>query len=493
MRDVESEKSSSEFPEDRAWAEDRARSLMVKGQGGGYKEVLQIAVPLILSTASLTVALFVDRMFLSWYGQTSVAAATPGGITYFTFCSFFLGTAQYVNSIVAQHHGAGDRPACARAVWQGIFFSLASAPVIIALIPLSSLIFSWSGHGAEVAELETDYFSILMLGGVMLPMNASLSSFFSGRGKTGVVMWGNVVGNAVNVLLDYLLIFGKFGFPEMGIRGAGVATAVSGVLPVIFWGSIFLSAHYERRYRTRQEFRWDKRLFIMLLRYGVPSGVQFFLDVASFALFVLLVGRLGVVDLAVTNIVLSIELLAFLPMIGMSIATATLVGKYIGRGNPSLAERSVYSALKLALGYMGAMALLFFFFPEVFLAMFKYRTTGGQDFETIVARGTTLLRLVAVYTVFDTLFIIFSGALKGAGDTRFAMWVQILLAWLFFVPPVYVIVEYLDLGLVAAWIWGVAYVILLGIVFWARFHSGYWKRIQMFKTGTTGSRSGGPQ
>ena len=81
---------------------------------GGYREVIRIALPLVLSTASLTLMLFVDRMFLSWYGQDSVAAATPGGITYFTICSLFLGTAQYVNTIVAQYHGSGDKPACAR-------------------------------------------------------------------------------------------------------------------------------------------------------------------------------------------------------------------------------------------------------------------------------------------------------------------------------------------------------------------------------------------
>ena len=98
-----------------------------------------------------------------------------------------------------------------------------------------------------------------------------------------------------------------------------------------------------------------------------------------------------------------------------------------------------------------------------------------------------------MYTVFDTLFIIFSGALKGAGDTRFAMWVQTLLAWIFFIPPVYLIIEYLDLGLYAAWCWGLVYVILLGIVFWARFHSGYWKQIQMIKTGSTGRRNGKPR
>jgi MATE family multidrug resistance protein len=100
---------------------------------------------------------------------------------------------------------------------------------------------------------------------------------------------------------------------------------------------------------------------------------------------------------------------------------------------------------------------------------------------------------VAVYTVFDTLFIIFSGALKGAGDTRFAMWVQILLAWIFFVPPVYLIIEYFELGLFAAWSWGLAYVILLGTVFWARFHSGYWKQIEMIRTGSPARHNGEPR
>ncbi len=169
---------------------------------GGYREVLRVAIPLVLSTASLTVMLFVDRIFLSWYSQTAVAASTPGGITYFTICSFFMGTAQYVNAIVAQHHGAGEKSACARAVWQGILFSFLAAPVILAMIPLGRLALDWSNHGPDLIPLEKQFFSILMMGGMLLPLNAALSSFFSGRGRTKVVMWGNIAGNAANALLD---------------------------------------------------------------------------------------------------------------------------------------------------------------------------------------------------------------------------------------------------------------------------------------------------
>jgi MATE family multidrug resistance protein len=448
-------------------------------QPGGYREVLRIAVPLILSTASLTMTLFVDRMFLSWYSRSAVAAAIPGGITYFTVCSFFLGTAQYVNTIVAQYHGAGDRPACARAVWQGVWFALMAFPFIIAAIPVGTAVLARSGHGPDLIRLETEYFSILMLGGVALPLNAALASFFSGRGHTKVVMWGNVLGNSVNVMLDYLLIFGHHGFPEMGIRGAAIATAVTGIIPPLFWAGLFLSKKYQSVYKSRLQIGWDRKIFVVLLRYGVPSGVQFFLDVASFTAFVLLIGRLGVVELAATNIVLSIQMLSFFPMVGMSIATATLVGEYIGRSDLKTAEKSVHCSLRLALAYSGVLALLYITVPEFFIELFRHRAADAPSFEVIVKRGVEILRLVTVFTLFDTAFIVFSGALKGAGDTKFAMWAQIIAAWLLFIPPVYVIIEILDMGVMAAWSWGLVYIVGLGITFWLRFRSGHWKSIRM--------------
>jgi multidrug resistance protein, MATE family len=448
---------------------------------GGYKEVLRVAMPLVLSTASLTMMLFVDRLFLSWHSQSSVAASTPGGITYFTICSFFLGTAQYVNAIVAQHHGSGDKRACSRAVWQGILFSFLAAPIIIGLIPVGRWALDWSNHGPELIPLEKQFFSILMLGGMLLPLNAALSSFFSGRKRTTVVMWGNIAGNVANAILDYLLIFGKFGFPELGIVGAGIATAITGIVPTIYWTILFFSPRFQKEYKTRTSFGFDKRLFVMLLRYGLPSGTQFFLDISAFTVFVLLIGRLGEVNLATTNIVLSIEMLSFLPMVGMSIATSTLMGEYIGRGDHNLAEKSVHSALILALGYTTVLAVLYFLIPETFLSVFRPPNENGTSFEDIISSGSVLLRLVAVYTFFDTMFIIYSGALKGAGDTKFAMWAQIAIAWIFFVPPVYFITEYFHLGLYAAWSWAVVYVITLGLVFLFRFRSGYWKTIDMIR------------
>ncbi|MGC8659219.1 MAG: MATE family efflux transporter, partial [Desulfomonilaceae bacterium] len=353
----------------------------------GYSEVLRIAIPLILSTSSLTIALFVDRLMLSWHSLDDVAAATPGGITYFTICCFFQGTAQYTNTLVAQSHGAGNRKACSKAVWQGVWFSFLSLPLLLASIPLGQWLLSNTGHSPTIVALEKQYFTILMYSGVSLPLNAALSSFFSGRGRTSHVLVGNLMGNVGNIILDYLLIFGHMGFPELGIRGAGIATAVTNFIPGIYWAILFLSRRYDSRYGSRKEFRFNNKVFKALLKFGLPAGAQFVLDVASFTAFVLIIGKLGEIDLAATNIALSIETLSFLPMIGMSIATSALVGEYIGREQPQIAEKRVTCAVSLALFYTGIMAALFWLVPEFLMDLFRPYQVTQVDFKPLVNKG----------------------------------------------------------------------------------------------------------
>jgi MATE family multidrug resistance protein len=454
-------------------------SIIVQNVLDGYSEVLRIAIPLILSTSSLTLALFVDRLMLSWHGIHDVAAATPGGITYFTICCFFQGTAQYTNTLVAQSHGAGDRLGCSKAVWQGIWFSTFSLPLMLALIPLGRWILGSTGHEPCVVELEKQYFTILMYGGVSLPLNAALSSFFSGRGQTSYVLIGNLIGNIGNIVLDYLLIFGNFGFPELGIKGAGIATAVTNFVPTIYWAYIFLGPKYQGRYRTRRAASLDSRILKALLKFGLPAGAQFILDVGSFTAFVLIVGKLGEIELAATNIALSVETLSFLPMVGMSIATSAIVGEYIGRKQPDIAQKRVSCALVLALSYTALVAVFFWVAPDLLLSLFKPYQETMNNFEALMEKGVILIRIIGAYTLFDTVFIIFNGALKGAGDTKFTMWAQIVIAWIFFVPPVYIMTNYLGMGVFAAWIWVLVYVIVIGTVFWLRFRSGHWKTISV--------------
>ena len=448
------------------------------GQGGA-REVLHIAYPLILSTATITIMHFVDRMFLSWYSQATIAASTPAGITSFTIICPFMGIAGYTNTLVAQHFGAGEKDKCARATWQGIFFALLAYGVILLFIPLGPAIFRLGGHTPELIDLEQRYFSILMWGGGLIPLASAVSAFFTGLGDTKATMWANGAGTVVNVFLDYGLIFGHWGFPEMGIEGAALATVISSLIPVVILSYRFLFGTKYADYRARASFGWDGVLMGKLLRYGVPSGIQFFLDICAFTFFIFLVGRLGETELAVTNIAMTIDMLAFMPMIGLSMATSILVGQYMGAKKIALAEKATYSALKISLIYMGAMALFFVTLPEPLLGIFRPRGEVTETFMEMLDLGKPLLLMLAFFCLFDAFGLVFSGALKGAGDTKFPMWTSVILSWTLFVPPVYLTVEVYRAGLHWAWFWAILYISLLGMVLFWRFRRGKWKTIDM--------------
>jgi len=447
---------------------------------GGYREVLVVAIPLILSTATWSVQHFVDRMFLTWYSPEAIAAAMPAGMLNFSMVSIFMGTAGYVTTFVAQYYGAHRFHRIGPALWQGVYVSLFGGLVIVCAIPFAEPVFRLVGHSPLVQQNEVAYFKILSLGGGAYTASYALSAFFSGRGKTWPVLWVNVATTVVNLLLDYALIFGHWGFPELGIRGAGIATVVAGVFSLLMFFVLLSSGYNNDTFHTIKGWRLEKDLFVRLLRYGFPSGVQFFLEMAGFTAFVLLVGRLGIASLAATNIAFNINTLAFMPMIGCGIAVSVLVGQYLGGDKPDRAQSVVYSGFHLTLVYMVSIAAAYVLVPDVFVAPFALRA-DPEGFSEIYGYSVILLRFVAVYSVFDTMNIIFCSAIKGAGDTRYVMLITVILSVFVFVLPVYLAVVVFELGLMVAWVFATVYITLLGFIFYFRFLGGKWKTMRVIE------------
>ncbi|HDR15017.1 MAG TPA: MATE family efflux transporter, partial [Desulfobacteraceae bacterium] len=256
------------------------------GVANGYRDVLRISLPLVASMASVTVMQFTDRLFLSHYSVEAISAALPAGIASFTFLSLFLGTAGYVNTFVAQYSGAGNRLRVGESLWQGIYFSVGSSLLLALLYFAAPSIFSFVGHSQEVRELEVVYFRILILGAGLPVLNAAVSCFYTGRGKTRTVMSVNILGAAVNIPLDYCLINGAAGFPELGIAGAGIATvAATGVTTGLFFMLMFSKAN-RRDFGTWPPRLFERDLFFRLMRYGLPSGGQFFLEIFGFTFLI---------------------------------------------------------------------------------------------------------------------------------------------------------------------------------------------------------------
>ncbi len=447
---------------------------------GGYRELLIMAFPLILSTGSWSVQHFVDRMFLAWYSADALAAAMPAGITNFMVMSLFIGTAGFAGTFVAQYFGAGRSDRVGPVVWQGLYLALLGGLVHLVIMNFADEFFLFAGHGPNLARLEADYFRILCLGAFPVIGSSALSAYYIGLGRTWPVMWINIFATAVNLVLDYIMIFGKLGFPEMGITGAGIATVIAGCVNFLAYAVLIFRPKINVAYRTLSGWRFDPELFRRLLRFGLPNGVQFFIDVAGFTVFLLLMGRLGTVSLAATNIAFNINTLAFMPMIGFGIAVSTLVGQYIGRGAPDIAERVSWSGFYMTFSYMAVIAALYVLTPGLFILPF---TSGAdpEEFREIAEITVLLLRFVAVYSLFDACNIIFASAIKGAGDTRFVMVMIVILSLSVLVIPTYVAIGFLGAGLYACWTIGTVYVCFLGTAFYLRFRGGKWKSMKVIE------------
>jgi MATE family multidrug resistance protein len=455
---------------------------MVHGRAG-MREIWLIAYPLIVSTASGTVMMFADRMFLSHYSKEALAAATPAGITHFMCVSLFIGITGYVNSMVAQHYGAQRHGTCGAIAWQGLYVSAAGSAGLLLAAPFVASLFAWAGHAAEVIMLEITYFRILIFGSLFFLGANTLSSFFSGIGQNRIVMLAHVCGMFLNVPLSFGLIFGvaRLRIPPLGIAGAGYGTIMAQFLILTILFAEFLRERYAV-YRVRSGYPLHRALLLRLIRFGGPSGVELLLSIAAFNVFLLLLGSLGTNELAAVNLTLSWDVIAFLPQIGLGVAVAAVTGKYVGAKDYVSATRAPYIGLIISFAYASIFVFLFLALPSRLVSVFG-GSGAGDGFHDVRTLSVTLLRLAALYVLADAARAIFAGALRGAGDTRFLMWSAVVLHWCFLaIPGAFLIRRHL-LGVIGAWIWFILFLVFMAIVLIVRFRNDKWKRIDVLGQG----------
>jgi len=336
-----------------------------------------------------------------------------------------------------------------------------------------------SGHAPDVLAAEKTYFLILMAGGVTVPLNSAIGGYFMGIGRTMVNMAANALGCSLNVVLNYAMIFGHWGCPEMGIEGAAYATLISGAITCLIQLALFSRERPVRLIGFPAVLKPDGALLRRIVRFGTPSGLQLLMDVGSFAAFIMLTGRMGEVALAASNIAFSINNLAFAPLLGFGLAASTLVGQHQGACHPEAAERAGYTGLKMGLVYMCVIGFTFVLFPKGYFELFRPKDAGFSA-EELLALGRTMLLLMTVWGLLDTVSIVLSGALKGAGDTRFVMVYMVVGSWLVLVPGALVLLR-LGSGILGLWAWLAVYICVLALGFWWRWRQGRWKNIRVIE------------
>lgn len=380
--------------------------------------LFRLALPMMVSQGALALMFFADRFFLSRIGPVHVAASLGGGVSFWVCLCFFNGIVAYANAIVAQYYGRRDMQRCPQVVTQGIILSVLAQPLLWLLAWPAQYTFEWMGHAPQQVALERPFFLVLIGGGLLFLIKTVFASYFSGVGRTRVVMIADVIGVLLNVPLSYVLIFGKLGFPALGIIGAGIGTIIAAALTIAVYLAFYLNRIHAERFGVHKSLVYAPGIMRRYLRLGFPSGLEVFIGLGTFNVFLLLFQSYGIAEGAAMAIVFNWDMLSFVPLMGLNIALMSMTGRAVGAREMSRTNEVIGAGFVLGVSYSGVLAIIFVVFRESLLSVFA---TPGQDFTPIMLIGAPMMIGMATYVVADSLILVCSGVLRGAGDTRWLM------------------------------------------------------------------------
>ncbi len=281
-----------------------------------------------------------------------------------------------------------------------LFSVLAGLAFAVGMYSSAGMIAGWMGHEPAVREMEAAFLECMAFYALPGCMVAAVNSFFAGRGLSWTVLKVDAVGAVATMILDYLLIFGHGGFPALGIRGAGIATVLGACAAVSVALALMFQPENRREFGLLHGPLFDWKLFRRLMRYGLPSGLQWALDGAAFTVFIVMLGWFGSAAFGASSITFTINGMLFIPMLGLGQAVAILVGQRLGADQPELAEKTTWTALRLSVCYMLGTGAVYLLFPNQLAELFRSEGDAGK-FEAAAALVPTLLWFVAFYSLFD--------------------------------------------------------------------------------------------
>lgn len=441
---------------------------------GNVRDVLRIALPMLLSMSIDTLMTFADRLFLSKVGPDYMNAALAGGSMQVVLMTFFNGVLSYSTAQVAQQLGAGKLGNCPRASAQAFIVAIVCIPLVLLLRPLAYWMFELSGVAEVQLGLQTVYLDLLLYGACFVLFRQVLVCFFSGIAETRIVVLAAFLGMLVNVGLNYLLIFGKGPFPELGIVGAAYGTICGNAVTVL----ILAAKYFGRGVRLRfgLSFRLHAELLKELLRRGFPSGFEMFFTMLAFNSLILLFQGMSPVVATASAVLFNWDMVAYVPLLGLGVAATSLSGRYSGARDMAAVRRSIRSCILIGVGFSALAAVFFVGLPSVLADVFS-PGAGNEVFEEAKPVAVTMLRLASLYVLFEVPLVVLAGALRGAGDTFWVMCALVLCNW-FTTGELWFFGYFLGLGAIASWFVVVVSYCLFPVVLYLRFRSGAWRALK---------------
>jgi MATE family multidrug resistance protein len=411
-----------------------------------WKPMLALAVPVVAAELGWVAMGTVDTMMVGRVSAEAIGAVSLGTALFLAVAIFGMGLLLGLDTLVSQAFGAGRIEDCHRCFFQGVYLSLALAPVLMLVVYLLVQMLGAWGTDPEVVALTVPYVEKVTWSLLPLLLYASFRRYLQAMGLVQPVMFVLITANVVNALVNWLLIFGNLGAPPLGVVGAGWATFISRSYMA---GGLFLYILYHDHRRRTGLFgvslAFDPSRMRQLLTLGFPAAAQITLELGVFAVATALAGRLDSVSLAAHQIALTAASITFMVPLGVSSAGAVRVGQALGRGEPRAAGRAGWTALLLGAGFMALSALCFLSFRSQILRAFT------SD-EAVLTAGVSLLFVAAFFQLFDGIQVVATGILRGAGDTRTPMLSNLVGHWFLGLPIGVTLCFVLDWGVVGLWI-----------------------------------------
>ncbi|NVJ59577.1 MAG: MATE family efflux transporter [Gammaproteobacteria bacterium] len=408
-----------------------------------YKHIWALALPIIGGMMSQNILNLVDAGMVGQLGTAQLAAVGLASFINFVAAAAFMGLSAGVQAMVSRRMGEGKTNEAANPLNGAIVTILVVAtPVAIALIMAAEHIVEWLNDDPEVVQYGTEYLQVRLAAIMFVGMNFCYRGYWSAIKRTGFYLRTLLIMHSLNIVLNYLLIFGNFGFPEMGVMGAGLGTAISMAGGTLIY--TYLALRHTRQFGFGLHLP-KKETLMTVVRISIPSSAQQLFFALGFTTLFWIVGQVGTNELAAANVLTNITLVAILPCIAFGISSATLVGHALGKKDPEDAHRWAWETVRIAMLVVFLIGLPMLLVPELLLSVFL------QEPEALKI-AITPLRLVGVGILIDALGLVLMNSLQGAGATKTTLTVSLVMQWFLFLPIAYLTGPVLGLGLTAIWL-----------------------------------------
>ena len=376
------------------------------------KTILRLSYPIMIGMMSRTLLSFTDTIMAGRLGAAAIASVGLGSVTawilIFTFFSLGSGT----QIMISRKFGEGNMRECGAVLQAASFFSvIISLFAVLLVFMVIDKIFFYVAKDPLVYNLGSVYVKIRIFEIFSFTIITVFSGFFNGIGNMKIPMRVMIVVNLLNIVLNYLLIFGKFGFPRLEVTGAALGSTISTYAGAVVVIMISLRGKYSREFAYFRKFEIRTDIIKSLVRLAYPTAVKNFLILTGYTLFLKYIGLIGTKELAASNICLTIANLSWMPGVGIGTAATTLVGRSLGAGKSGLAERYGWESMKISVLIMGSIGVLFFAFPQWILSVFTNDTE-------VIQKGIVILMILGAVQFFDAVGIVLSAVLEVRSEER---------------------------------------------------------------------------